>query len=263
VLYLTERTPALADVAKVVAGLANRSATVAELGERAAADRRPYTRYPRHHRHKGVRLMTDKQRLELLGYALKELRRTKEGYKSAGQTGGHWRRAMQRLDALEEDLKPKAAQTTAAALPGLPKLGPVWNGGKSILEQDCTHATSGIPRFPAFDDAFVAGRKIIAPEALEVTRASSSRPGKAFFAKGRSGLQYWFGHLVKAPSVGTKFRKGETMGVVLDHNIGGGPHVHVAINIERIVKSGKQLEHHTNYTHGARLIGKQLEELLK
>jgi hypothetical protein len=207
--------------------------------------------------------MTDKQRLELLEFALKELRKTKEGFVSAGQTGGHWRRAMQRLDALEEDLKPEPALLTVTAQTRVPKLGPVWNGGRSILEHDCTHSTSGIPRFPAFDDAFVAGRKIIAPEALEVTRASSSNPGDAFFAKGRSGIQYWFGHLVKAPSVGTRFRKGEAMGVVLDHNVGGGPHVHVAINIEEIVQPGKQLAHHTNYTHGAPLIGRQLEELLK
>ena len=205
--------------------------------------------------------MNDKQRLELLEFALEELRKTKAGYDSAGQTGGHWRRAMQRLDALEEDLKPKVAQPTART--GVPKLGPVWKGGKSILEQDCTHATGGLQRYPAFDDAFVAGRKIIAPEALEVTRDSSSRPGDAFYARGRSGMRYWFGHLVRAPSVGTKFRKGETMGVVPDHNIGGGPHVHVALNIENLIGPGKQLAHHTNYTHGARLIGKQLEELLK
>ena len=213
-------------------------------------------------------MMTDAQRLELLEYALKELRKTDRGYGTAGQTGGHWRRAMQRLDALAEDLNPEAATTAAAAatpvpgVPGVPRLGPVWRGGKSVLEQDCTHATSGIPRFPAFDDAFVAGRKVIAPEALRVTRASSSNPGDAFFATGRSGLRYWFGHLVRAPSVGTKFRKGETMGIVLDHNIGGGPHVHVALNIEQLIGPGKQLAHHTNYTHGAPLIGTQLQELL-
>jgi hypothetical protein len=177
--------------------------------------------------------MTDKQRLELLEYALKELRKTKEGYDSAGQTGGHWRSAMQRLDALEEDLKPKAGRPTASA--GIPRLGPLWKGGRPILEQDCTHPTSGILLYPAFDDAFVAGREIIAPEALEVTRDSSSRPGDAFYAKGKSGIRYWFGHLVRAPSVGTKFRKGETMGIVLDHNVGGGPHVHVGINIEDVL----------------------------
>lgn len=210
--------------------------------------------------------MTDAQRLELLEYALKELRKTDRGYGTAGQTGGHWRRAMQRLDALAEDLGAETTTTPAPEVPGapgVPRLGPVWRGGKSVLEQDCTHATSGIPRFPAFDDAFVAGRKVVAPEALRVTKASSSNPGDAFFATGRSGLRYWFGHLVRAPSVGTKFRKGETMGEVLDHNVGGGPHVHVALNIERLIGPGKQLVHHTNYTHGAPLIGRQLEELLQ
>ena len=208
--------------------------------------------------------MTDKQRLELLEYALKELRKTKEGYDSAGQTGGHWRRAMQRLDALEEDLKPKAGLSTAPTGVGVPNLGPVWKGGKSILQQDCTHPTSGIPLYPAFDDAFVAGREIIAPEALEVTRDSSSRPGDAFYARGRSGVRYWFGHLVRAPSVGTRFRKGETMGFVLDHNIGGGPHVHVGINVEDVVAAGRELRRSPkDYTHGGPLIGKQLEALLK
>lgn len=207
--------------------------------------------------------MTDRERLEMLEFALKELRKTKEGYDSAGQTGGHWRRAMQRLDELEEDLKPKAEQPTATAQKSVPRLGSVWRGGKSILVHDCTHATDGIPLYPAFDDAFVAGREIVAPEALVVARDSSSRPGDAFHATGRSGVRYWFGHLVSAPSVGTKFRKGEAMGIVLDHNIGGGPHVHVGINIEDVVGAGRELKHRTNYTHGAPLIGQQLKELLK
>jgi hypothetical protein len=205
--------------------------------------------------------MTDKQRLELLEFALKELRKTKEGFNTAGQTGGHWRGAMQRLDELQEDLKPKAEQATAPAT-GVPKLGPVWRGGKSILVQDLTHATGGLPLYPAFDDAFVAGKEVIAPEGLVVARDSSSHPGDAFHATGRSGVRYWFGHLVNAPAVGTKFRKGETMGTVLDHNVGGGPHVHVGINIEDVVAAGRELKHHTNYTHGAPLIGKQLKQLL-
>ena len=139
-----------------------------------------------------------------------------------------------------------------------PVLGPVFAGGKSVLDHDCTHATGGIPLYPAFDDAFQAGRAIIAPEALEVTRASSSSPGDAFYADGDSGLRWWFGHLVSAPSVGRTFEPAEVVGYVLDHSVGGGPHVHVGVNVERLWGTGKQLTHHTGYTHGAPLIGKQL-----
>jgi peptidoglycan hydrolase-like protein with peptidoglycan-binding domain len=143
-------------------------------------------------------------------------------------------------------------------LEAAPHLGPVWAGGKSTLDQDCTHATSGIKLYPAFDDAFSAGRSIIAPEALTVTRGSSSNPGQAFYADGVSGCRWWFGHLVSAPPVGRKFAIGEVIGTVLDHNVGGGPHVHVAINVELRFGMGKQLTHRTDYSHGAPLIGKQL-----
>jgi hypothetical protein len=142
------------------------------------------------------------------------------------------------------------------------ELGPVWRGGKPILEHECTHPTSGVPLYPAFDDAFKAGCEIVAPEDLVVTRDSSSRPGDAFRATGQSGIKYWFGHLVRAPAVGTRFRKGETMGVVLDHNVGGGPHVHVGINIEDVVGKGQELKHGLHYTFGAGRIGDQLKELI-
>ena len=36
----------------------------------------------------------------------------------------------------------------------VPDLGPMFRGGKSVLYQDLTHATTGIPLYPAFDDAF-------------------------------------------------------------------------------------------------------------
>jgi hypothetical protein len=196
--------------------------------------------------------VTDKQRLALLRKARSELKLTKAGY---DPEGGHWRRAFGTLQALEDDLakppKPKPS-------PKVPNLGPVWRGGKSVLLHDLTHATGGIPLYPAFDDAFVAGRAIIAPEALVVTKQSSSRPGDAFYAKGASGIRYWFGHLVSAPATGRRFRKGETVGIVLNHSIGGGPHVHVGINVEDLLGAGRQLEHRTNYTHGAVPIGKQL-----
>jgi hypothetical protein len=139
-----------------------------------------------------------------------------------------------------------------------PTLGPVHASGKSLLDHDCTHATGGIALYPALDDAFSAGMAIIAPELLVVTKQSSSNPGDAFYCEGESLIRYWFGHLVSAPPNGREFDVGEVVGYVLDHNVGGGPHVHVGVNVERLFGAGKQLTHHTNYTHGAPLIGKQL-----
>jgi len=140
-----------------------------------------------------------------------------------------------------------------------PNLGPIVKGGKSVNSQDLTHATSGIDRYPAFDDGFAQGVTVIAPEDIEITKASSSNPGDACYAKGASGLQYWFGHLVTAPGVGAKIKKGNKVGVTCENDIGGGPHVHLGINVEKLWGSGKQMTHHTNYTHGAPLIGNQLE----
>jgi hypothetical protein len=140
----------------------------------------------------------------------------------------------------------------------IPDLGPVCAGGKSVLAQDLTHATSGISLYPAFDDGFAQGVTVIAPEPLTVTRSSSSNPGEAFYADGASGLRYWFGHLTATQSAGVKFAKGAKVGVTCHNDVGGGPHVHVGINVERLWGAGKQFEHHTNYTHGAPTVGEQL-----
>lgn len=137
-------------------------------------------------------------------------------------------------------------------------VGPVFNGGASVLQHDLTHATSGIALYPAFDDAFSKGTTIIAPEEIEITKASSSNPGDACYAEGKSGLRYWFGHLDVAPSVGKTIGKGGTVGKVCANSQGGGPHVHVAVNVEKLWGSGQQLKHNTNYTHGAPLVGDQL-----
>lgn len=197
--------------------------------------------------------MNNKQTVELLLKAKQALRTTTQSGKSYAKNrrGSQWKLAYELIDRVIDAHKP----------PKLPALGPVFVGGKSVLDHDLTHATGGIPLYPAFDDAFKAGTPIIAPEYLIVTRDSSSRPGDAFYAKGRSGLRYWFGHLVKAPPVGTSFAKGAVVGTVLDHNIGGGPHVHVGINIEDRYGAGKQLAHHTNYTHGAPTVRAQLTKL--
>lgn len=193
--------------------------------------------------------MTDRQRLTKLLAAEQALKRTRNGYTP---TGVHWRTAMKLINEVQRDLTPSP----------VPNLGPVWRGGKSVLNHDLTHPTSGIPLYPAFDDAFVQGRVIIAPEAITVTRDSSANPGDAFYATGQSKIRWWFGHLRAAPKVGTKFVKGEQVGTVAPNSVGGGPHVHVGVNVELLLGAGRELVHHTNYTHGAPTVGSQLERLM-
>ena len=191
--------------------------------------------------------MTDKQRVALLDSAIRELKQTTKGYSASGP---HWKEAMERLETLRRDLTP------------LPDLGPVWSGGKSVLDHDLTHKTAGVPLYPAFDDAFNQGRVIIAPEPLVIIAPTTgSVPGKAFYARGRSQLRYWFGHLDRNHSIGTSFAKGEAIGRVAANNVGGGPHVHVGVNVELLLGDGKQLLHHVDYTHGAPTIGTQLKKV--
>lgn len=146
----------------------------------------------------------------------------------------------------------------------VPALGPVFSGGSSVLDHDLTHRTSGLDPngtgeyWPAFDDAFARGKRILAPETMHVTKASSSNPGDACYLEGRSGLRWWFGHLELAPVVGTLIRKGATIGKTCANSVGGGPHIHVAINVEQLWGAGKRMTHHVNYTHGAPTVGAQL-----
>lgn len=192
----------------------------------------------------------------MLREAERELKLTSQGYVQWAQDkkGDHWAKALKLINQLERDLIP----------PPIPQLGPIWVGGKSILLHDLTHKTAGIARFPAFDDAFNQGRVVIAPERMVVTGPpTSSLPGEAFFTKGTSKLLYWFGHLDRDHPNGTWFKKGEAIGKVAANNIGGGPHVHVGINIEMLAGDGKELIHHNDYSHGAPLIGTQLRRLME
>lgn len=200
--------------------------------------------------------MTDKERLALLQKAEAELKLTSQGYKqwvADGRPASHWSRAMLAINKLEKDLTPVP----------IPQLGSVWMGGISILRHDLTHETARIDFYPAFDDAYVQGRVIIAPENIEVIAPpTSANPGEAFYAKGRSKIRYWFGHLDRSHAIGATFRKGDAIGRVAANHVGGGPHAHVGLNIELLVGAGKQLLHHTNYTHGAPSVGAQLRKLL-
>jgi len=157
---------------------------------------------------------------------------------------------------------PAKAKAKLPQRPVVPNLGPVIAGGKSVLAHDLTHATDGIPYYPAFDDAFYQGAVIIAPEDLLVTRPSSSRPGQAFYATGTSTIRYWFAHLDRTHPAGVRFRKGQMVGRVAPNYIGGGPHVHVGVSVEGLWGPGRQLIHKTSYQHGAPTVGAQLSSTL-
>ena len=131
------------------------------------------------------------------------------------------------------------------------------SGGKGVRAQDLTHATSGIPLYPAFDDVWYTDRDVLAPEALAVTRTGGASHGVAFYADGDSGLRWWFGHLNGAPAVGRRFARGAVIGTVAYD--ARAPHVHVGINVERLWGGGKQMTHRSDYTHGAPLVGAQLD----
>jgi len=149
----------------------------------------------------------------------------------------------------------KEAAGAAKPPPLLPPLGPLSVGGKTLLDQDCTHATAGLPFYPAFDEVWGPGRTVIAPEPLTVTRTGSSTPGHAFYADGLSGIRYWFGHLTASPSVGTKFKKGQKIGTTFAFH---AAHCHCGVNVEKLWGARRELVHRTNYTHGAPRIGTQL-----
>jgi hypothetical protein len=203
--------------------------------------------------------VTDKQRLELLRAAKKELKLTTQGYVqwvADGKQGGHWAKAMLALNKLEDDFKPDP----------VPLLGPVKRGGKSILDYQLTHNTDGIPLYPAFDDNWGSGAIAIAPEAMTViTPYTSANPGAAFYARGESKLKYWIGHLTRSPSIGTKFVKGQEVGRSVAQS--GAEHTHWGINAEALLGEGKQLKYGRDgngpdYTYGSPTIGGQLRAAL-
>lgn len=182
----------------------------------------------------------------------------------SGLVGPKLMAALRRADAFDAyatQLLDQYATEHAAYV--LPALGPVYAGGRSVLDHDLTHATSGIPLYPAFDDAFTEDLEIIAPENVRVHKQlTSSRPGHAFYAIGDSGIQYWFGHLDRSHPLGVEFEKGAVVGRVAPNTVGGGPHVHVGVNVELLLGKGEELEHRTGYQHGAPTVGEQLRAAL-
>jgi hypothetical protein len=194
--------------------------------------------------------LTPKQRLATVRLIRKEAKLT-TGF---DPKGGHWKKVLAGLSKLERDVLPPP-------VPKVPQLGPVIKGGRSILLEDCTHKTSGIPYYSAFDTGFDrAGLEVVAPESLTITDdTSSSQGGDAFYAVGASGLKYWFGHIGHVPKQGTKFRKGAVITKIADQS--GTDHLHLGIDARPLI--GKALLYGStgtgpDYTHGSPDIGRQL-----
>jgi hypothetical protein len=186
--------------------------------------------------------MTNKELLVKLRSAHADLRKT-EGFNPEGV---HWRNALRKIKEIEAALTPQPSR--------VPNLGPIVAGGRSILLYDCTHITDGVG-WPAFDHVCAAGTPVLAPESIMIyDNTSGAQGGDAFYGRGASGMRYWFGHIAHVPRQGMVFAKGKVMTVVSsDHP---HPHVHLGIDAKPLI--GRALISHTDYTHGAPLIGKQL-----
>ncbi len=122
----------------------------------------------------------------------------------------------------------------------IPQLGPLVLGGPPLLDLRLTHKTDGFPNaehpdsvFPAIDAGWVVGLDVLAVEDMIVTEPSSANVGDAFYAMGISKIEYWIGHLVLAPPVGSKFLKGQKVGDIHVHP--NGAHVHHGMNTHRLI----------------------------
>ena len=198
------------------------------------------------------------------GLALAEahglLKKTEVGYRP---TAPRWKEAMRLIDQVETHL----------SRPPVPWLGPVCAGDKALSLYALTHETAGLydppiipSHFPAVDLGWFVGRDVLAPEALVVTGQSSAQGADAFFALGESKIEYWFGHIVRAPANGVHFQRGQRMGDIawIPAN-DGGPHLHCGVNAMRLI--GKDLRwgrygNGPDYTYGSPTVGRQLSEAL-
>lgn len=141
--------------------------------------------------------------------------------------------------------------------PKVPELGPLVVGGPSLLNCRLTHATSGIDHYPAIDAGWIVGLDAIAVEEMTVTRASSANVGDACFLKGKSAIEYWYGHLVVCPPVGTLLRMGAKVGDIAVHP--NGAHVHMGMDA-RVLTKGRDLAY--GYGLDVPTVGAQLTKLL-
>jgi hypothetical protein len=146
----------------------------------------------------------------------------------------------------------------------VPDLGPLYVGGASVLNHSPTHNSDGVPMFLAYDDGWIAGRTVLAVEDMIVdTKHTSSNPGSAFYATGKSKLRYWYAHLTDSPALGREFKKGDAVGRI--YNQGSRSHVHLGIDARGLI--GRSLLYGANgngpdYTYGSPTVGAQLREYL-
>lgn len=198
--------------------------------------------------------MTNKELSVLLKSARGDFKKTLEGYVTH-PNGPWWSKGMPKLDRAI-----KALET-----PPVPNLGPVLEDGLAMLLHACTHNTDGVPGYSAFDTGFgQAGRWVLAPEALTVTKQSGAQGGDAVYATGASKIKYWIGHIGTAPVTGRKFRKGERISRIADQS--GTDHVHWGLDTRPL--TGKTLLYGRDgngpdYTWGSPTIGAQLAKELK
>jgi hypothetical protein len=199
--------------------------------------------------------VTNKQILARLQRIETRLKQTQEGY---APQRPNWRIAMADLDHLQEQLQPPPK-------PKVPPLGPAVAGGKSVLLEQLTHQTSGLG-WPAYDSGWVTGKAVLAVEPMTVYKQSSAAGADAYYSRGVSGLEYWYGHVLRAPATGTRFAKGDRMTTIARiSKADGGPHLHWAINAVPLV--GHHLlygrtGHGPDYTFGSPTIGVQLAKEL-
>lgn len=198
--------------------------------------------------------MNDRQRAALLRSALKDFRNTSKGYKE-NPNGPNWQAGMEKCNRLLKDLQP----------PPIPQLGPVLENGLAMLLQAPTHNTDGVPGYPAYDTGFgQAGRWIIAPEELVITRQSGAMGGDAVFARGKSKIEYWIGHITPAPATGTRFLKGARIARIANQT--ATDHVHWGLDTRPL--TGQSLKYGANgngpdYTYGSPTIGAQLASMMQ
>ena len=119
--------------------------------------------------------------------------------------------------------------------PPVPWLGPAVAGGVPVSDHRLTHVTDGIAGYPAYDDGWIAGRLVLAPENLVVTEQSGSQGGDAFYAQGDSRIRHWFGHVLYAPATGKRFLRGQAMTSIANiPQYQGGPHLHHGLNAREL-----------------------------
>jgi hypothetical protein len=128
-----------------------------------------------------------------------------------------------------------------------------------------THNTDGVDGslYPACDEGWMAGLWVVAPEDMTVTGQSGAQGADAFYARGASRLEYWVGHIIRAPSTFVRLKRGQRISPIAF--IPGADHVHWGINAIPLI--GKDLLYGRNgrgpdYTFGSPTVGRQLERAL-